>query len=542
MIKKKKKLLKIETKIFYFLKNQMKKASSLFSTSQLSIETTIKSLEIPTTLPSCVFIIWHGKDFHGCSKLFHTKKGVAQIDKTFKIHASRVKNEFATIQLKSKTIRGAIQHLGEIVSIVPTNIFDGETNDAVFEIPTEIGVFKINCTFDILPEEDITQPSIDIRDPPNVSYYSSLLKRLKPTVFSPEKPSNFWGPDGFHSQIESLVNCRATESAVGELESLNSQLHVIAKDVDFYSNFIQRTVVMLTEGPKYVNLKGEIVNLTDRKDQFKNNPIYSVLAISICNSIQQYMKVKSDITYLEMPLIDICGLMAYLISDPLTDYTGLIHIVSTTCFVSSFLIKNYQGEMETIVNAFKVVEKDALHAILKKFNDTIQQKCTLASRIKMLITKNENLFNNCQVPFKIWEQLRTYIYNAIDYYVSISWISGSVDISFDFQKYIQNFPNADFPFMTSISKVCQDPTKYLQNKNAIKELKIRGDWLYQTLSKINENENEKSKLTEQQLLRLVKDPEEPTFMTDIEYFIQNNIVFDKVIMEVPVIFPTLPQS
>lgn len=518
----------------------MKKGNNIFNTSQLAINTTIKSLEIPVTLPSCVFIIWHGKDFDGCSNLFHTKKGVAQIDKTFKIHASRVKNEFSTIQLKTKSIRGAINHLGEIVSAVPTNIFDGETNDCVFEIPTEIGVFKINIGFDILPEKDITQPSLDIRDPPNVSFYSSLIKKLKPTVFPPDKPSNFWGDDGFHSQIESLVNCRATESAVGELESLNSQLHNIAKDVDFYSNFIQRTVVMLTEAPQYVNLKGEIVTLTDRKDQFKNSQVYPVLAISICNSIQQYMKVKTDITYLEMPLIDICGLMAYLISDPLTDYFGLIHIIATTCFVSSFLFKNYRNEMVTIYNAFKVVEKDALHFILKKFNDTIQQKCMLASRIKMTITKNENLFDNNQIPRQIWEQMKSYIYNEIDYYVSISWISGTIDINFDFQKYKQNFPDAEFPYITSIAKVCENPTKYLQNKNSIKELRIRGDWLYQTLSKVNEEEEKK--LTEQQLLRLVKDPEEPTFLTDIEYFVQNNKIFDEVNMEIPVIFPPLTKT
>ena len=199
----------------------MKKGNS-FSTSQLTIKATIKSLEIPVTLPSCVFILWHGNNFDGCSKLFRTTKGIVQIDQSFNIHASRVKNEFATIQLKSKSIRGAISHLGEIISTVPMNIFDGETNDSSFEITTEIGVFKINFSFDVLPEEDITQPSLDIRDPPNVSYYSSLIKRLKPTVFSPEKPSNFWGKDGFHSQIEALVNCRATESAIGELESLGN--------------------------------------------------------------------------------------------------------------------------------------------------------------------------------------------------------------------------------------------------------------------------------------------------------------------------------
>lgn len=515
----------------------MKKAS-VFPTSLLKIKATIKSLEIPINSPSCVFIIWHSEDLNGSSQLFHMVKGTVQIDKSFTIHASRVQSEFATFQLKTKSIRGAINHLGEINTKVPTDVFDGAKNDNISEISTEIGVFKIHFTFDVLPEEDITQPSLDIRDPPNVSQYSSLLKRLKPTIFSPEKPSNFWGSEGFFSQIKSLVNCRATESSIGELEILNHHIHNIAKDIDFYSTFIQKIVVMLMDTPQYISIKNEIVVLNDRKNQDHKDQIFPILAICICNSVQQYTKVKSDFTYLEMPLVDICGLMAYQIADPSTDYPVLIHIIAATCFVSSYISKNYKNRMITIVNAFKVVEKDALHYLLKKFNETIQQKCMLPSRIKMIITKNENLFNNAQIPSRIWEQLKTYIYNAIDYYVATSWIAGSIEINFNFQKYTQNFPNVDFPYMTSISKVVSDPARYLQNKNAIKELNLKGDWLFQTLSKVNEEEEKK--ITEQQLLKLVKDPEVPTFMTDIEYFIQNNRIFDEVGMEVPVLLPSLP--
>ncbi|OHS94885.1 hypothetical protein TRFO_10824 [Tritrichomonas foetus] len=509
-------------------------------TGSSTIKGTFKTLEIPRVLPSCIFLSWSVGNEIGISKCFHSNTRIGTLDDTFIIRSSRKKQERAKLSIQSKSMRGSIICLGQAKMAVPTSVFDGTSTEGVYKIETDVGTFVITIEFMILPEEDLTQPSFYIRDTANLSLYSSKIRKLKPTILTPDKPSDFWGDEGLIKELGNISHCRATEAALDELENLNSPLHKTARDVDFYSDFVQKIIILLMEPPLSINSEGSIVFIKQKYDSSSNSNLVSVVAIRICQTITKFLKGKPEVLYLEMPLIDICGSIAHLICDPNSDFIDLIYIISTSYFIVSYILERHPNVLPTVIDAFKVVIKHACTVYLMKVKEIIQKKCASPQHIKALVVKHEKLFQIMNIPMCVWKELYAYIMKALDYYQTTHWIANSLELEIDFHSFKNEFPGIDFPYIESIKKICKNPELYLRNSNSIKELKITGDWLWQALTKANEHIEKP--LQDEKILKLVKNPEQPTLLVDIDYHVQTNKIIDEAKIEIPFHLPILPDE
>lgn len=508
-------------------------------TSLSTISAKIISFEIPKTHASCVYISWKGDGFQGHTKFFHTCQRTIQLEYSFLFRASRAQSQCALIELHSKSIHGEITNLAGLSISVPTEIFDGKSSNSTFEIPTtNLGTFKITIAFNILPEDAILNPSFDIQDKPNVSKYSDLVNRLKPAILQPETPYTFWGPEGLRANLEHLSRCKTTDNALNELQNLTTPLHEVARAIDFYSQFVQKIILLLMDEPQFIcESDCKMYYLTGNIDSSLH--MYPVLAISICKLIEQYIGQKRDPMYLEMPVIEIAGSITQILSSPSITHSELINILSSSLFIITFLNIRYKAQYQTIFHAYKQIEQQSIAKIMSVITETIQSKTTLPNRIKAFIEKYKRYFQMLRIPSTIWDVMYSYFMQAIDFYASTHWISNSSELTINLNKYTDTFPEAEFPFMNSIAKVCADPTRYLHKKNNLKELStISKHYLYQILLKANETQEKK--LSDSQIERLVDNHPDSPSMINIDWFIQFNPVILNTFMKTEDIPPNLP--
>ena len=517
-----------------------------WSTNTFKVKITIESLEIPCTIPGCVSLIWDGHDFQECSDYYHFKLSTISVDKSFTVQASRTNDACAILSIQAKNFQCEFSILGETGIVMPSAVFDGTTNDAIYQIPTDLGTFNVTINFKILPDEDVTDTSSNLRDLPNMKKYSALINKLSPTIFTPSKPSDFWGNHGLISELQYLSHCRASDAVLNDLDNLGIKLHKTARDADFYSMFLQTTLTLLMEPPLFITLdeKAQIVQFNSKYDPISNTNIElaSVVAIKICYSISNYLHKKSDTMYLEMPLIDICGSLTHIINDSSVYFTDLIHIISLSSFVMSYINQHHKDKLPTVINAFLLVEKNALITYLKKIRDVIQKRCNSPSYIASLVRRDEKIFSQTKIPTCIWEDILSFLYKELDFYVAAHWISNAIDLDFNGKEYFKCFPNIEFPYIKSIHYMCKYPQEYLMNKKLKKghELFLKGNWLYQALTKVNDISE--MNLTDSQILKKVKNPDIETTSININTYIQDNTKIDESTMQIPITLPELPKE